>query len=252
MCNLRHRFDRALRILQLLQNGEPYDPLALAVALGVHRRTVYRDISVLRELGIDIAYESSFGGYAIRGALRSGESPIARLGDALSAAMSDEQHGSSVQAIIQFVASALADGTGRSNDVALGGSPPMGVPTTSSDVRVGDRHGVANETRSSLEAFQRSASYSFHNDWHRTRDALQALSDAVTYGYILETSESDLIDLREGTVVIERLVPDQFIVTRSGVEIVGTDSWGKLVRVFSTSIRLSSTSCEQEHQAESR
>lgn len=247
---MRHRFDRALRILQLLQNGEAYDPLALAVALRVHRRTVYRDISILRELGIDIAYDADFGGYAIRGAVQSGESPIARLGDALSVAMSDEQHGSSVQAMIQFVASALADGTGPSESLSVG-LPQLGVPK-SSEVRIRDRQEVSNEPRASVEDFERSGSFAPRDEWLRTRDALQVLSDAVAYGYILETSESDLVDRHTGSVVTERLVPSQFIVTRSDVEIVGTDSWGNLVRVYSTSIRLSSTSRDQQRQAESR
>ncbi|MEO1530207.1 MAG: HTH domain-containing protein, partial [Planctomycetota bacterium] len=119
---MRHRFDRALRILQFVQSGEAYDPLSLAVALRVHRRTVYRDISTLRELGIDIGFDDAFGGYVIQGASRFGGSPFGALGDALRSAMSDDQHGSSVQAIIQYVAAHLEESDQSRDGVVSSGN----------------------------------------------------------------------------------------------------------------------------------
>ncbi|KAA5538824.1 helix-turn-helix domain-containing protein [Roseiconus nitratireducens] len=107
---MRYRLDRALRILNLLQSGRGYDPVGLTVELNVNRRTVYRDIALLREMGINIEFDSQQASYVIRGAGGSDAARInpSRLRDALGRAFSSDHQDSSVEAIIRQVAHFLA------------------------------------------------------------------------------------------------------------------------------------------------
>lgn len=57
---------RAIRILNCLQNGAAYNTKQLADRLNVSRRTIFRDISSIREAGIDIVYDEDKGAYCIR------------------------------------------------------------------------------------------------------------------------------------------------------------------------------------------
>ena len=264
---MRHRFDRALRILQLLQSGSVYDPVALAMALGVHRRTVYRDICVLRELGIRLVYDSQSGGYKIQ-ARDPNADPIDQLSEALKFAMTDAQHGSSVQAMIQFVASQLAAGAkpsiafsdpgpkvsspvgGHANELPHSDKPRSCDSQTKTDSDVVAPQEDAD--REKEKTFGPHLAYRRGSGWLKTLDALQALSDAVHCGYILESSEADMIDHRSVAGVTKRLIPNQFTVTRSGVEVEGADPGGNFVRVFSVSIRILSTMREPELRVESR
>ncbi len=57
------RLDRVLRIVILLQTGVPYNAHQLALETGVHRRTIFRDIASLRNLGLPVQFDSETARY---------------------------------------------------------------------------------------------------------------------------------------------------------------------------------------------
>lgn len=61
------RISRLLRLIRHLQAGRGYNAEALAVHLEVSRRTVFRDIEILREAGIPLAYDEQRQCYRIPG-----------------------------------------------------------------------------------------------------------------------------------------------------------------------------------------
>jgi predicted DNA-binding transcriptional regulator YafY len=66
---MNDRLKRILEILRLLQEGTGYDVESLANACGVHRRTILRDIKLIRErLDFDIEFDKNRGRYRMHGA----------------------------------------------------------------------------------------------------------------------------------------------------------------------------------------
>jgi proteasome accessory factor B len=61
------RIQRLLRLLALLQAGKGYNAESLAAACGVSRRTVFRDLDILRESGLPLIYDEPNGRYRLPG-----------------------------------------------------------------------------------------------------------------------------------------------------------------------------------------
>lgn len=59
------RTQRLIRIVQVLQAGRRYDINTLARELGVSRRTIFRDINVLKEAGVACQYNAETESYSI-------------------------------------------------------------------------------------------------------------------------------------------------------------------------------------------
>jgi predicted DNA-binding transcriptional regulator YafY len=64
------RFARVLKLLELLQGRDRHDTVSLATELEVGRRTVLRDIDVLRLSGIGVDYDATKRSYVLRGDYR--------------------------------------------------------------------------------------------------------------------------------------------------------------------------------------
>jgi predicted DNA-binding transcriptional regulator YafY len=62
---MTHRLERILRILSLLQSGAPFNALQLAQETAVHRRTVFRDVALLRAAGIPIRFDPETACYSL-------------------------------------------------------------------------------------------------------------------------------------------------------------------------------------------
>jgi len=63
--SLQNRFGRLLRLLSLFQAGPRYNALQLAQELRVSRRTVFRDIALLRDLGVPVDFDENADGYCV-------------------------------------------------------------------------------------------------------------------------------------------------------------------------------------------
>ncbi len=61
------RHARAIRILTCLQAGPAFNAKELSLKLNVSRRTIYRDLNLIRDAGIDIQFDSQDSGYRIEG-----------------------------------------------------------------------------------------------------------------------------------------------------------------------------------------
>jgi proteasome accessory factor B len=61
------RICRLLQLISLLQGGRGHNSDALALELGVSRRTVFRDLDALRQAGIPLAYDGQRQTYGIPG-----------------------------------------------------------------------------------------------------------------------------------------------------------------------------------------
>ncbi len=59
------RVSRVVRILTTLQAGESYSPLDLEKILGVSRRTIFRDLKELQNIGVPYKFNKKAGGYSI-------------------------------------------------------------------------------------------------------------------------------------------------------------------------------------------
>jgi predicted DNA-binding transcriptional regulator YafY len=58
------RLERGLRIFLLLQKGASYDALQLSKTMGVTRRTIFRDMALLKEMGLPVAYDTKSASYS--------------------------------------------------------------------------------------------------------------------------------------------------------------------------------------------
>lgn len=119
------RLERGLRILILLQTGARYDAMKLARELGVTRRTIFRDIAMLKDLGLVIEYDLSASSYCVKvPSDESIDSPVMphsdqqastrslnaiELGRALQPALSDDLTTPSSMEIIRQIAMNLAE-----------------------------------------------------------------------------------------------------------------------------------------------
>lgn len=63
----RDRQLRVLRLLSHLQSGTGWTVRDLAARLDVCRRTVFRDLSLLREAGLDVQFDNQWAGYRLVG-----------------------------------------------------------------------------------------------------------------------------------------------------------------------------------------
>lgn len=62
---MTHRLERILKLLSLLQSGTSFNALQLAQETGVHRRTVFRDVALLRAAGIPIRCDPDTACYSL-------------------------------------------------------------------------------------------------------------------------------------------------------------------------------------------
>lgn len=60
------RHSRALRILSCLQSGPNFNARELAQRMQVSRRTIYRDLDLIRAAGIDVIFDDTNDAYRIR------------------------------------------------------------------------------------------------------------------------------------------------------------------------------------------
>ncbi len=61
-----NKVHRLLRLIMLMQQGQSGNAKSLATALGVKPRTIYRDLSLLTEMGVPYYLDDETGGYRIR------------------------------------------------------------------------------------------------------------------------------------------------------------------------------------------
>lgn len=61
------RITRLLRLLSVLQGGKSYNTVGLATMCGVSRRTIFRDLDVLREAGIPLVFDEERQQYYLNG-----------------------------------------------------------------------------------------------------------------------------------------------------------------------------------------
>jgi proteasome accessory factor B len=59
------RIGRIVKILTTLQSNEKYSPADLEKVLGVSRRTIFRDLKELQDVGVPYKYDTKNGGYSI-------------------------------------------------------------------------------------------------------------------------------------------------------------------------------------------
>lgn len=239
---MRNRLDRALRILKLLQSGHRYDPCALAKQLQVGRRTMFRDIALLREMGIEVNYAPDRGQYVI------GKLDQARRGvdesefrDVLNRVISDENQDDSVTTIIRQVALALAgqvDGDeSASHECFHGrdeGEPPGPAWADESESSVDAKSMPVDKDR--LNCSERSGPIPIPTGWFITRENLSMLRRAVDDGSIIDVSETDPI---EGCLIEPptRVRPIEFTVSCMEVIVLGVNFNGEQIRSVSHSFR---------------
>ena len=65
MDSIQGRLVRVLRLLLRLQSGPRYNAAQLAAELGVSRRTIFRDVNLLRDSGIPVAYDEKVESYIL-------------------------------------------------------------------------------------------------------------------------------------------------------------------------------------------
>ncbi len=117
---MNKRLERGLRILILLQSGARYDALRLAQEMKVTRRTIFRDIAMLKELGLTIEYDVDQSTYCVQVPSEPGMSRASRslnteeLGRVLQASLAGEDPAAVSSAmVIQQIALDLASNQGK-------------------------------------------------------------------------------------------------------------------------------------------
>ena len=59
------RLERMLHLLSYLQSGPMFNARQLAMELHVNRRTIYRDLNILRAINIPVSFDETRGGYCL-------------------------------------------------------------------------------------------------------------------------------------------------------------------------------------------
>src|SRR5262245_13782881 len=59
------RHARAIRIMTCLQAGPAFNARELADRMSVSRRTIYRDLNLIREAGIGVEFDNQYAGYKV-------------------------------------------------------------------------------------------------------------------------------------------------------------------------------------------
>ena len=242
--DMRYRLDRALRILRLLHSQQRYDPVKLAIQLQVNRRTIYRDIALLREMGIEIIFDHENRYYLIErlDQAHQRDESASKLRGAMERAMTDVSSETSVEAIIRHVAMVLTD---ASHDAAsnLSRRPPAPVAVSRPPFS-GAPHPPAKEARplpaaaDGLLSPDQTISTSAGREWQITRQSLAMLTHAIDNGFMIETSESDPAQAESLNSLAQQIRPTEFTVNRDEVIISGLDARGNQIRSTSHTIRL--------------
>ncbi|MDC0262077.1 transcriptional regulator [Planctomycetaceae bacterium] len=63
------RLERLLRLVNLLQSGRQFNTRELSEILGVSRRTIFRDINLLQDCGVQIQFSEERQGYSLPGSI---------------------------------------------------------------------------------------------------------------------------------------------------------------------------------------
>ena len=112
------RFARILKLLELLQGRDRHDTVSLAKELEVSRRTVLRDIDVLRLAGVGPDYDPSQKGYVLHGDYRfavAGLTDDELLGQATAAALTSARGLDVGEGAVPTARKIRATGKGRSS-----------------------------------------------------------------------------------------------------------------------------------------
>ncbi len=235
-----NRLDRALRILKFLQSNKSYDPGSLAVALGVNRRTVYRDIAFLREMGIGIEFAADDGQYVIR------DQPGPRgfgghlgLRKAFQQATDLANHDASVESIIREIARYLANPS--ADDAQASERSDAGLSQADAQIN----SAAAKSTLASADA-PASPTRNTRNEpgvrWLITCKSLDVLRQAVVEATMIETCEANVESavsdrLRTGTPRTFLIRPVEFAVSARSVSVMGVGVGGKLIHTNSVCFR---------------
>ncbi|MCA9138134.1 MAG: HTH domain-containing protein [Planctomycetales bacterium] len=241
---MRSRLDRALRILKLLQSVETYDPCALAKKLQVGRRTMFRDIALLREMGIEVYYAPERGHYVVgKTGSAQADSCRSQFRDVFNRVMSVDNQDDSVETIIRQVALALAGQlddsyTDHRDTLSNGWESRRDNQTMAAKSRAAN--GVASNRRGDDDQSdpERSNAIALPTAWFFTRDNLSVLTRALDDAFIIEVSESDPDDklaMGESTIFVR---PTAFTVDRDNVIVLGVDFRGSQVSLTSRYFRL--------------
>ena len=64
--SIDHHLTRVLRLLLLLDSGSRFNTAQMADQLGVTRRTIFRDIQLLRQCGVPVVFDERRGSYSLQ------------------------------------------------------------------------------------------------------------------------------------------------------------------------------------------
>ncbi|WP_436715988.1 HTH domain-containing protein [Roseiconus lacunae] len=218
---MRHRLDRALEILRLVQSGVASDPHAITSKLNVNRRTFYRDIAFLKELGVEISFDHGEGRYRIEGL--TGANPgdnSERFQQVIGQALRQSSESSTVVSIVRHAAAIL---TGETD-----------FADRSSESTTASTEGLPSEpSRRNCSPGQDRQLTPGSSGWVDSRTNLGALVDAMDHRRRILVISSELGgSAHEGRHVLIR----QITINNDEVIIEGIDLNGRLVRTASSSI----------------
>ena len=72
----RTRLSRILALVRSLQSGPAQNADSLAKSCGVHRRTIFRDLDMLREAGVPVEYDQETESYSVAGSVAFREAQL--------------------------------------------------------------------------------------------------------------------------------------------------------------------------------
>lgn len=271
---MRHRVERSLRILTLLRNGNGHDPLSLAQALGVNRRTVYRDIAMLKEMEIPISFDHGQASYVIEGMderCQADGSP-SHLNELLSIATEGKDN-VSVEMIIRHLAKLIGEfsrdsqaaeplqsnllvesesvrGVSQSTTPRDRGKRPEYSPLGCNETifcRAKTRQSELGGQRGRVES-ARASNPVMCDGWYEARSNLQLVVFAIDQGHwveALDDSEDAADEICTGTSVF----PERVEVSKGKVLLYGTGRRGNECQIAIGWIRLLGTKVSESPSA---
>ncbi|OYP33805.1 HTH domain-containing protein [Rhodopirellula sp. MGV] len=215
---MRHRLDRALEILRLVHSGVAADPHTITSELNVNRRTFYRDIAFLKELGVEISFDHREGRYKIAGLAGADQGDdCERFQQVIGQAIRQSGESSTVVSIIRHAAAILTGEETIAEEQA-------DVLATEADVQLG----AGLSPRESLPRVPH------HDGWRPTRSNLGSLTEALDRGKRILSIAGDPSGINRD---IQHLLIRQITITADKVIVEGIDQNGRLVRTASSFIK---------------
>ena len=231
--HMTNRLERGLRIVLMLQSGKSYGAIHLANEFSVSRRTIFRDIAILRELGLPIEFDPQDTSYHLSPANVAGQ--WSHPGDQSTGPLDSNQLLEVLRQAVKSEDQIAADGSDANQTTLIAAESPSQYTSSGSsldrDQRVDSSHPAPSGNHSKFSVIE----------FERTLDLVQFLSAAISNAATLEIDQGVMGDASTSRLAI---IPTELRFTASTWKLLASTLAGKSIELELGSFSVSYPSTE--------